>query len=80
MKEVITIPNELYNTAKILPENMCGAYQDAVKNGTPLSTILDDLKRRILMAIDGGEDGTYLRYNDVCERVDKVFEEFKKEG
>ena len=43
MKIIIDIPEELYKTAKTLPDYMCGAYQKALRKGI----LLDDITKEI---------------------------------
>ena len=40
---------------------------------------LDELKRRILMEVDGGTDDRMLRYSDVCDRISDSIDEYKAE-
>lgn len=38
---------------------------------------LDELKRKILMEVDGGTDDKWLRYADVCDRISNSIDEYK---
>lgn len=40
---------------------------------------LDELKRRILMEVDGGTDDRMLRYCDVCDRISNSIDKYKEE-
>ena len=39
----------------------------------------DELKRKILMEVDGGTDDKWLRYTDVCDRISDSIDEYKAE-
>jgi hypothetical protein len=41
---------------------------------------LDELKRKILMEVDGGTADYWLRYCDVCERISNSIDEYKDES
>lgn len=41
---------------------------------------LDELKRKILMEVDGGTDDKWLRYADVCDRISDSIDEYKAES
>ena len=38
---------------------------------------LDELKRKILMEVDGGTDDKWLRYADVCDRISDSIDKYK---
>lgn len=54
--------------------------EKAIRNGTPISTFLEELKRKILMEVDGGTDDRYLRYVDICDRISNSINEYKAES
>lgn len=39
---------------------------------------LDELKRKILMEVDGGTDDKWLRYTDVCDNISKSIDEYSR--
>lgn len=83
MKLIVDIPEEV---AEYIKNNGClsVAYNDevakAIQNGTPLSKFLEELKRKILMEVDGGTDDRYLSYIDICDRISNSIDEYKAES
>lgn len=81
METVIDIDDNLYTR---LFDNGVDNYDDAVdmakaiRKGTPLSKYMKELKRRLLMEIDGGTDDRYLRYADVCDRISSTIDTYVK--
>ena len=47
--------------------------------GVPISKFLEELKRKILMEVDGGTGDMYLRYTDICNRISNSIDEYKAE-
>ena len=41
---------------------------------------LDELKRKILMELDGGTDDKWLKYCDVCDRISESIDTYKAES
>lgn len=75
MKIVIDIPEaKVKDAASIDLFYIVGA----VMNGTPLSEYMKELKRRLLMEVDGGTDDRYLRYADVCNRISNTIDTYIK--
>lgn len=54
--------------------------EQIIANGTPLSKFLEELKRKILMEVDGGTDDRYLSYIDICGRISNSIDEYKAES
>lgn len=52
----------------------------SIRNGMSISEFLEELKRKILMEVDGGTDDRYLRYADVCDRISNSIDEYKAES
>jgi hypothetical protein len=50
----------------------------AIRKGTPLLKYMDELKRRLFMEVDGGTDDRYLRYTDVCDRINNTIDTYIK--
>lgn len=71
IKLVIKMPEEVYKS--IINGKNYISYQtyveEAIKNGAPLHEYMEELKRRLLIEVDGGTDDRYLRYIDVCDRI-----------
>ena len=40
----------------------------------------DELKRKILMEVDGGTDDRMMRYCDVCDRISDSIDKYKAES
>ena len=79
MKIVIDIPEEEYERMK--EQSMFGkvdVWRKAIQSGTPLSKHMEELKRRLLMEVDGGTDDKYLRYTDVCDRISNTIDTYIK--
>ena len=55
----------------------CGNYviQESTKND--LGVDWDELKRKILMEVDGGTDDKWLSYSDVCDNISNSIDDFK---
>ena len=83
MKVVIDIDENLYTR---LFDNGVDNYDDAVdmaksiRKGVPIFQFLEELKRNILMEVDGGTDDRYLRYADVCDRISNSIDKYKSES
>lgn len=56
------------------------AIAKSIRKCTPISTFLEELKRKILMEVDGGTDDRYLRYVDICDRISNSINEYKAES
>lgn len=78
MKIVIDIPEEYYERLQAMDEmgGLNNPYLIAIVNGTSLSDILSELQRELFMSVDGGTDDRYVRYVDVCDRIEKTIKEF----
>lgn len=80
MQIVINIDDNLYTR---LFDNGVDNYDDAVdmakaiRKGMPLPKYTEELKRKILMEVDGGTDDRYLSYADVCDRISNSINEYK---
>ncbi len=80
---VIKIPEGIMEYIK---NNGCLAvgYNDevakAIKSGTPLPKYMEELKRRLLMEVDGGTDDRYLNYADICDRISDTIDTFMTES
>lgn len=48
----------------------------AIRKGTPISNLENELTAKILEEIDGGTDDIYIRYTDICDRVTKSIKEY----
>ena len=46
--------------------------------GTFKQRNLEELKRNILIEVDGGTDDRYLRYADVCDRISNIIDTYIK--
>lgn len=55
-----------------------GKHGDYIKNGIPLPKYMEELKRKLLMEVDGGTDDRYLRYADVCDRISNTIDTYIK--
>ena len=83
MQIVIDIDENLYTR---LFDNGVDNYDDAVdmakaiRKGVSISKFLDDLKRKIIMEVDGGTDDRYLSYADICFRISNSINEYKAES
>ena len=82
MQIIISISEEVYEhilNAKSVPD-LLGIdivnTVNAVKNGAPLPNVLSELQTELLMTVDGGTDDKYLRYCDVCDRIEGTIKEF----
>lgn len=79
MKVVTDIDENLYTR---LFDNGVDNYDDAVdmaksiRKGVPIFKFLEELKRKILMEVDGGTDDRYLRYADVCDRISNTIDTY----
>lgn len=49
-----------------------------IAHGTPLLECMEELKRKLLMEVDGGTDDKYLRYTDVCDRISDTIDTYIK--
>lgn len=56
------------------------AIAKSIRNGVPIFKFLEELKRNILMEVDGGTDDMYLRYADVCDRISNSIDKYKEES
>ena len=80
MKLIIDIDEELYRFIKEYPSAYFHEHDKRIRNGTPLSKFLEELKRKILMEVDGGTGDMYLRYTDICDRISNSIDEYKAES
>lgn len=77
MQIVINIDDDVYKRALVykgvqLASNSANDLSElitAIANGTPLPKYMKELKRRLLMEVDGSTDDRYLRYADICDRI-----------
>jgi len=53
------------------------AVKDQLPTKNDLGVDWDELKRKILMEVDGGTDDKWLRYADVCDRISGSIDDFK---
>jgi len=51
----------------------------SIRKGVSISKYLEELKRKILMEVDGGTDDRYLSYVDICDRISNSINEYKEE-
>lgn len=84
---LIKIPKEVYEKIQQVDRIISGrrngktiefALWNGAKNGTPLPEYMKELKRRLLMEVDGGTDDKYLRYADVCDRISSTIDTYVK--
>lgn len=62
-------------------KSVCKAINDLPPVNPQKSKMdLDELKRRILMEVDGGTDDRMLRYCDVCDRISNSIDKYKEES
>ena len=52
----------------------------SIRKGVPIFKFLEELKRNILMEVDGGTDDRYLRYAEVCDRISNSIDKYKAES
>lgn len=81
MKIVIDIDDNLYTRLFDNGVDNCDDAVDmakAIRKGTPLLKYMKELKRRLLMEVDGGTDDRYLRYADVCDRISNTIDTYIK--
>ena len=56
------------------------AIAKSIRKGVTIFKYLEELKRNILMEVDGGTDDMYLRYTDVCDRISNSIDKYKAES
>ena len=56
------------------------AIAKSIRKGVSISKFLEELKRKILMEVDGGTDDRYLSYADICDRISNSINEYKAES
>ena len=55
------------------------AIAKSIRKGVAISKFLEELKRKILMEVDGGTDDKYLRCADVYDRISNSIDEYYME-
>ena len=56
------------------------AIAKSLRKGISISKFLEELKRKILMEVDGGTDDRYISYVNVCDRISNSIDEYKAES
>ena len=62
---------------KEFTEALNDALQQEPTTKNDLGVDWDELKRKIFMEVDGGMDGNWLRYGDVCDNISDSIDDFK---
>ena len=86
MQIVIDIPEWKYKSIceGVEASKRCGVVgidpniHKVIYNGTPLPKYMKELKRILLMEVDGGTDDRYLRYTDVCDQISNTIDAYIK--
>ena len=87
MKRIINISEDVYTRLfdngiqdnEIAIDDICEMAK-SIRKGVSISGFLEELKREILMEVDGGTDDRYLRYADICDRISNSINEYKAES
>lgn len=62
---------------KIWADGIIKALEQEPTTKNDLEVDWDELKRKILMEVDGGTDDRWLRYADVCDNISNSIDDFK---